>query len=493
MTDPTTDPVTDQATPVDALDGGPAAEIGLFSLGGQDGHLREVNEAFARLLGMTPEQVHGRTLLELVHPQDLPDIVAGLAALQAGAPEVLLDSRFVQNNGATVHLQWVARALPGTGLWWAAGRDITEFRRLLAERVDLQARLGLALGQVTAAMWDLDLATGLLSFEPQAADVLGVAAGSLPATSEELAAAVHPQDAAPVLAAFATLAGAGNLEVAVRVGSELDLRYLSLRGKVLDLDRPDRPRRAVGLVLDVTAEKAMEEQMLRMVMSDALTGVPNRRAFDQALRSEWRRCTRTAEPLSVVMVDIDDFKRFNDTFGHLVGDEALCAVARALSRVMHRAGDVLARFGGEEFAVVLPGVDLTGAVTVAEQLVGSVRAVTVRQAPDWTLTVSAGAASWHPGSTTTKAVEILGQADNALYLAKAHGKDQAVHHTLALRRQPTDSTPPAPNRAEPALGVVERPSPQGPPVTLHRPPLPAALAAEPWASLTRHSRPSTDD
>lgn len=110
-----------------------------------------------------------------------------------------------------------------------------------------------------------------------------------------------------------------------------------------------------------------------------------------------------------------------------MGDEALCTVARSLTRALHRAGDVLARFGGEEFAVVLPGTDAPGALAVAEQLVQAVRTVTVRQAHGQTLSVSIGAASWQPGGTATKAVELLHHADAALYTAKAGGKDRAVH------------------------------------------------------------------
>jgi len=212
----------------------------------------------------------------------------------------------------------------------------------------------------------------------------------------------------------------------VRVGQDATLRYLSLRGKVLTRDRRGRPLRAVGLVLDVTAEKAMEEQMLRMVMSDALTGVPNRRAFDQALRTQWRRCTRALQPLSVLMIDIDNFKRFNDTFGHQAGDAALIAVARALSNCLHRAGDVLARYGGEEFAVVMPGVDAQAALDVADRLVQTVRGVTVRQAAGWNATVSVGAATWFPGSAAAKSSELLALADTALYAAKAAGKDRAL-------------------------------------------------------------------
>lgn|GEM_PF-2217551 len=404
-------------------------EIELFSLAGHDGHLRETNEAFARLLGLPLAEVDGRSLLELVHPDDVVGIVAGLAALEGGAAEVLLESRFCQPDGQWVHLQWVARPLPGTDLWWAAGRDTTEFHRVLAERLELRARLELALGQVTAAMWDLDLRLRRFSWETQAAEVLGVAPGASPVDVESLVDLVDPEDAEGLRTAIDRLAEAEPAEVVVRVGAPDAVRHLCLRGKVLDRDRRGRPTRAVGLLLDVTTEKAMEEQMLRMAMSDSLTGVPNRRAFDLALRSAVRRCSQDGKPLTVVMIDIDDFKAFNDTYGHLVGDEALCAVARALSSCVRREGDTFARFGGEEFAVVLPRTGDDGARDVGRRLVAAARAVEVRQAPGSRITVSVGLASWQakePHTTPAKAAELLARADEALYAAKAAGKDRAV-------------------------------------------------------------------
>ena len=411
-----------------SLDSPRETEVELFSLAGHDGHLREVNGAFARLLGLAPDQVNGMSLLEFVHPEDISQVVEGIAALERGQPEVLMENRFLQVDGQAVHLQWVARPVAGTDTWWAAGRDTTEFHKLLARQSHLRASLDLALGQALAALWDLDVTTGVLSWEPQAAQVLGLFADTLPVSQIELANMVHPEDSASVLRAMQELAAAGSTEVGVRIGEDTTLRYLSLRGKVLTRDRRGRPLRAVGLVLDVTAEKAMEEQMLRMVMSDQLTGVPNRRSFDHTLRTEWRRCTRVLEPLSVLMIDIDNFKIFNDTFGHLVGDAALIAVARVLSASALVAGGVLSRFGGEEFAVVLPGVDARGALAVADRLVAAVRTVTVRQAPDWAPSVSIGVASWRPGSAATKASELVGQADVALYAAKTAGKDRALAH-----------------------------------------------------------------
>ncbi|MBJ7454858.1 MAG: EAL domain-containing protein [Thermoleophilia bacterium] len=412
-----------------------ATEVELFSLAGHDGLLREVNGAFARLLGIPLAEIAGRSLLELVDPDDLERVVAGLSALEAGAPEVLFECRFLQRGGSMVHLQWVARPADGIDGWWASGRDTTAFHRLLAEQIDLRARFDLALGKATAALWELDVPSGRFTWGHEAAALLGVELGGVPQDAAALAALVHPDDAEGLRAAIDELATDGAAEVGVRVGVEPGLRHLSLRGRVLDHDRRGRAVRAVGLVLDVTVEKAMEEQMLRMVMRDALTGAPNRRAFDQAVRGEWRRSTRAGSQLSVVMIDIDDFKAFNDAFGHLVGDEALCAVARALAAALHREGDLLARFGGEEFAVVLPGADHEGAREVAGRLAEAVRAVVVRQAPGWALTVSVGTASRAAGDADGTPRELLARADEALYAAKAAGKDRVVvyEHVLAAR------------------------------------------------------------
>ena len=417
------------------------SEVELFSVAGHDGFLREVNERFAGLLGVDTQQLLGRSVLELVHPEDVGAIVAGLAALSSGSAEVVLESRFRQQGGSWVHLQWVARPLPGTDLWWAAGRDTTAFHRLLSDGVDLRARLDLAIGKATAAMWELDARQGRLTWEAQAAPVLGVTLESLPDTVAELADVVHAEDAAVVTGAVAELLETGITEVAVRVHQQAGVRHLSLRGKVLDRDRRGRPIRAVGLLFDVTNDKAMEEQMLRMIMSDALTGAPNRRAFDQALRAEWRRCSRSQEPLSVVMIDIDDFKQFNDTFGHLVGDEVLCAVSRALTAGLMREGDTVARFGGEEFAAVLPGVDSAGALTVADRLREAVRGITIRQAPGWTLSISIGTATWNSQTGPHKTGLLLSRADEALYVAKSSGKDRAVAYedSLAERAELEDA------------------------------------------------------
>jgi len=416
------------------IEGLPArdTDIELFSVAGVDGYLREVNATFARLLGVDADSLDGRSVLELVHPDDVSDVVAALGALEGGTAEVMLENRFSQHGGGWVHLQWVARPLPGTDLWWAAGRDTTPFHRLLAEGVDLRARLDLAVGEVTVAMWELDIKHDRFTWEPQAAALLGVGEDDLPDAMGDLAALVHVDDSLTVATALAELAALGRTEFGLRLGGGPMTRHLSMRGKVLERDRRGRAIRAVGLLFDVTTEKAMEEQMLRMVMTDALTGIPNRRAFDQTVRSAWRRSARTGEPVSIVMIDVDNFKAFNDTFGHLVGDDVIIAVARTLTSSLDRASERVVRFGGEEFAVVLEDVDSAGALVIAERLCAAVRGLTMRQASGWGLSVSVGVATWQPEDVRLKAAQLLSRADAALYVAKAAGKDRVASYEVAL-------------------------------------------------------------
>ena len=411
-------------------------QLELFSLAWPAGRVEAITDAFASLLGVTAGEVNGRPVLELIHPADRSVLAHALAHL-GDQPAGSMESRFLQSDGHVLYAQWEARPTTVAGIWQAVGTDTADLAKLVADRRDLRTRLDLAIGQATAAVWDLDVTTGLLGWEPQAAEILGVSPAAMPRTPLELAGVVHPTDRAALEQALGQLVAGGTSEVGVRVGDEPAVRHLSLRGRTLAHHGSAASHRVVGLLLDVTIEKAMEEQLLRMSVSDALTGMPNRRAFDQALRGEWRRSSRAREPLSLVMVDIDGFKQFNDRFGHLIGDQALIAVARALGAALNREGDLLARYGGEEFAVILPATDRSGAATIGQRLVEAIRGIAVRQAPDWTLAVSVGTATWEPDHELIKSPTLLGRADEALYEAKRSGKDQIVAYEDSLSARDT--------------------------------------------------------
>jgi diguanylate cyclase (GGDEF)-like protein len=157
---------------------------------------------------------------------------------------------------------------------------------------------------------------------------------------------------------------------------------------------------------------------------DQLTGIANRRSFDEALESEWRRGLRSSRPLSLLMVDIDHFKLYNDEFGHPQGDWALRAVAGEIARAARRPGDFAARYGGEEFTIVLPETATEGAIAAAEAVRASIRELGIEFKKD-TLTVSVGCATIVPADGSNPAA-LIAAADAALYAAKSAGRDRVV-------------------------------------------------------------------
>jgi len=165
----------------------------------------------------------------------------------------------------------------------------------------------------------------------------------------------------------------------------------------------------------------------RLSREDGLTGIANRRHFEEVLDMEWRRGTRTATVLSVVMIDIDDFKTYNDTLGHQQGDECLRRVAGALAGILNRAGDLVARYGGDEFVAVLPSVDAGHALALAERLRRSIEdlnmAYETAHGLHHLVTVSVGVATSTP-TEGSLAEALLAEADKALYRAKDNGRNR---------------------------------------------------------------------
>jgi diguanylate cyclase (GGDEF)-like protein len=176
------------------------------------------------------------------------------------------------------------------------------------------------------------------------------------------------------------------------------------------------------------ALETANQRLKRLVAVDGLTGIANRRHFDRALERELRRTRREQQPLSLIFLDLDEFKRFNDTYGHARGDEVLRNVAHTLDETFRRGGDLVARYGGEEFAVVLPGVDGRRAALYAERLRRRIWRLSIpygaSQVTD-RVTISGGVAT-AASMSVTSASDLLLAADRALYRAKCLGKNRIV-------------------------------------------------------------------
>lgn len=175
--------------------------------------------------------------------------------------------------------------------------------------------------------------------------------------------------------------------------------------------------------------KSLTDQLLRSASIDGLTGLANRRELDQRLIAEWSRAARQGAPLSVLMLDVDHFKLYNDRYGHPVGDQCLRAVAGAVAEQARRATDLAARFGGEEFTLVLPDTGAAQAQEIAERLRSQVQALALDHAASPSarhVSVSIGVATCHPhaGAAQPGVSALMSKADQALYAAKAQGRNR---------------------------------------------------------------------
>lgn len=172
--------------------------------------------------------------------------------------------------------------------------------------------------------------------------------------------------------------------------------------------------------------KEMNLKLLHLSTHDSLTNIPNRYHFDQAFSDEWSRTRRDNIPLSMIMIDIDFFKKYNDGLGHQAGDQCLAKVAGTLSNNLHRPADMIARYGGEEFVVLLPGTDAKGAKKIAARIHSEVTGLEIAH-PDSSVspfvTISLGVATTIPDKMQ-RPDTLLHEADQALYYAKNNGRNQ---------------------------------------------------------------------
>jgi diguanylate cyclase (GGDEF)-like protein len=188
---------------------------------------------------------------------------------------------------------------------------------------------------------------------------------------------------------------------------------------------PEPEARLVLVMRDLSRFNAEFEQLRAQATTDSLTGLANRRGFDEQLHTQWQQCTDERRPLSVVIIDIDYFKQFNDSYGHIQGDACLRKVAAAILQAMPMDAKLAARYGGEEFALILPNHNEISALKVAREVQQAVRQLQFRDAglpPATSVSVSQGVATEFSGQYRTS-MALLCAADTALYRAKSAGRD----------------------------------------------------------------------
>jgi diguanylate cyclase (GGDEF)-like protein/PAS domain S-box-containing protein len=281
-------------------------------------------------------------------------------------------------------------------------------------------------------------ARGILRFVSQSVEpVLGLRADEL--IGKSCLDVVHPEDKESVRAASASLSAPGAVGTLVFRVYRLDgtIAWVEINFKQAAESNTPGQTEFVGVLRDVTERKRMEDELnllnrrlTQLAATDGLTGLTNRRSFDGFLAREYQAC----DQISVLLIDIDNFKGYNDTYGHQAGDRCLQAVARVIGDATSNNSGLSARYGGEEFAVVLPNVSEDDALKVAETVRLTVRALGLPNtaATRGCVTVSAGVAT-RTGSTLSEAA-LVGEADVALYEAKRLGRNRTmVYSALELR------------------------------------------------------------
>jgi diguanylate cyclase (GGDEF)-like protein len=312
-----------------------------------------------------------------------------------------------------------------------------------------QTRRSLELAEEIAHVgyWRYDLAARRLVWSDEIFRIHGVSKATYRPTLEAAIGAYHEADRELTSRAFWDAAlHKKNFDVCARLvsGAKAEIRYVRSRG-VPQLDEHGAVASVFCAVIDITEQKQVEDALLNanllaeqmnrdlraMALVDSLTGLPNRRHFDAAIEAEQKRASREQATLGLIMIDLDHFKGYNDLYGHPAGDECLRQVAAAIRGMLMRPGDLVARYGGEELVVLLPGTDLAGAAVVAGVIADAVRALRLEHpaTPAEIVTISCGVAVFDPRAEAG-APTLIERADRSLYRAKLGGRNRVVCEAL---------------------------------------------------------------
>lgn len=406
------------------------------------GKFAAANEAAARLFGVAgPDQLIGRDNFDVEPFERAQAQLDGEATIMAsGEPQLELEEQLTDADGTQ---RWYATTkVPlhdiGGRIIGLAGvsRDITETRLLQQEVLQSRDTLSYALAEMTGGLAMYDSEGRLVFCNEQYRDGFPLT-GALRqpgAHYRDILQAVIDTGEQPRAPTEGKAAAAWIADRYANLQRESeDEIYLSNDRWMQVRTRPTSNGTTMVVAIDVTRFKQAEQELhtttdhlKHLVRTDALTGLLNRRAFDDAIDAEIRRTSRAGTPLSLLIVDVDRFKDYNDHYGHLAGDEALRQVSQLLKNSLKRPADVVARFGGEEFTAILPDTDEDGAYLVAESFRRALAEAHLSHANSdkGYITVSVGVATYMADTAARSALDLIETADGALYSAKAAGRDR---------------------------------------------------------------------
>jgi diguanylate cyclase (GGDEF)-like protein/PAS domain S-box-containing protein len=307
---------------------------------------------------------------------------------------------------------------------------------LMDKLTESERRFNLVVEGLEVGVWDRWIGPPERRWwSPRFYELIGFAPEELTPTEDHLKALLHPDDRDGVWEDGTEQLRKGdvmNIDFRLRTRHR-GYRWFNSRARA-ERDASGRMVRLAGSLNDIhdrrTAEDALhtaQAELTRLSYRDPLTDLHNRRYFEEHFQREWERARRNRQPLALVLIDLDQFKAYNDQYGHPAGDAALVKIAQLLSRCANRATDIVARLGGEEFGIVLPEATATGADEVARRVLAQLVATEIPHAgaPHRIMTFSAGIAAIE-GPEGPGPAELFEQADQALYEAKRRGRNGTV-------------------------------------------------------------------
>lgn len=411
-----------------------------------------VSPAVFPLTGWRPDERVSRPFAEVMHPDDLPRLKRMIAALRQGATEGIVEHRVRHRSGGWIWMESKIRSLDMRPTGGKIGiiivaREISK-RKCIEQTRDFHQSVLTAINETSLdGVLVVNQDGNVVSYNRRFSEVWNIDAPDLSSSmldnqltlSDEILLTRcldRIRDPATFLARvqelYANPETVDRCEVELLDGRTLERYSSCLRsasGKYLG---------RVWFFRDISAHKAAQKELQQaycsleaLVVTDALTRIANRRRFDQCLTTEWRRCMRDHLPLSLLLIDVDLFKSYNDTYGHLRGDSCLKQIAEAMQDVVSRPADLVARYGGEEFAVILPRSDTFTAAALAERVAHAVRRRRLEHSsnPLGYLTISIGCATIVP-SLGQHSSMLISRADEALYQAKRNGRNQVFPYEI---------------------------------------------------------------
>ncbi len=398
------------------------------------GIILHTNQRMADMFAIALTALHGRDYLELVHDSDRLQARQKMREMIAGTLDsVKVERRYLRQDGTEFWGQLSARPLshPSGNNFGMVGTIIDIDQRKHAEQrlEESHHRFERMARTLPCTLYDFvlhpDGSNTFLYLSPRVENIFEVAAETILNDTARFWELVHPDDVARLRDETRLAARSGGLFVAeVRIITPSGkIRWIRLSSQACTSEGTEPPVWS-GFIFDITEQKELQDAMHQLVITDFLTGIPNRRYFTEHAQVELERVRRSGRPASVMMLDLDHFKIINDTHGHASGDRVLMHFTRTVATQLRRI-DLFARTGGEEFAILLPETELAGTRILAERLcriIGSEPA----SCGDSTIpyTVSIGYATF-TAADEPDLDALLFKADRALYQAKQQGRNQA--------------------------------------------------------------------